>query len=218
MLVAPSILSANFLELGKEIESVCKSGADFLHIDVMDGHFVPNLTFGMPILSQIAQVSSIPLDVHLMVRDVPSFVAYFLPLKPLFMSVHIEEVTHLHRLICLIRNNDVRPAVVLNPHTSEETLRYILPDVDMVLLMSVNPGFGGQQFIPSTLTKIRRLKELISVLNPQCLIEVDGGINAQNIVSLQEAGADIVVAGSYIFGSGDYAKAIATLKNPQDMV
>lgn len=212
MLVSPSLLSADFLRLGEEIDSICKAGADYLHIDVMDGHFVPNLTFGLPVVSQVAKRSSLPLDVHLMVERVEWFVEYFLPLRPEFISVHIEAVAHLHRLITHIRANGVRPAVVLNPHTSEESLRYILPDVDMVLLMSVNPGFGGQSFIPSVLDKARRLKDLIESKNPSCLIEVDGGVNASNIKSLQEAGVDVAVAGSYIFNSSDYAKAICSLK------
>ena len=212
MLVAPSILSADFLRLGEEVDSICQAKADYLHIDVMDGHFVPNLTFGLPIISQVAKRASIPLDVHLMVENVEWFVEYFSPLRPEFISVHIEAVTHLHRLISHIRANGVRPAVVLNPHTSQESLRYILPDVDMVLLMSVNPGFGGQSFIPSVLEKACRLKELIESKNPNCLIEVDGGINADNIKSLQEVGVDVAVAGSYVFGSDNYAKAIASLK------
>lgn len=212
MLVAPSILSANFLELGKEVESICKAGADFVHLDIMDGHFVPNLTFGMPILSQVAKVATKPLDIHLMVENVDFFVDYFLPLKPRFVSVHIEEVKHLHRTISHIRSQGSSPAIVLNPHTSEQELQYIIQDVDMVLLMSVNPGFGGQSFISSVIPKAQNLKNLILQKNPQCLIEVDGGVNDINILALKNAGVDIVVAGSFIFGANDYKKAIDSLK------
>ncbi|GAD18537.1 ribulose-phosphate 3-epimerase [Helicobacter fennelliae] len=212
MLVAPSILSANFLELGKEVESICKAGADFVHLDIMDGHFVPNLTFGMPILSQVAKVATKPLDIHLMVENVDFFVDYFLPLKPRFVSVHIEEVKHLHRTISHIRSQGSSPAIVLNPHTSEQELQYIIQDVDMVLLMSVNPGFGGQSFISSVIPKAQNLKNLILQKNPQCLIEVDGGVNDTNILALKNAGVDIVVAGSFIFDANDYKKAIDSLK------
>lgn len=215
MLVAPSILSADFLHLGDEVRAICDGGADLLHIDVMDGHFVPNLTFGMPILTQVAKISSIPLDVHLMVDRVQDFVEYFLPLKPAYMGVHVEAVPHLHRLIGHLRRNGVRPCVVLNPHTNPESIRYILPDVDMVLIMSVNPGFGGQEFIPSTFNKIRHVKEMIDTHNPACLIQVDGGVNGENITDLEALGTDVVVAGSYIFSSSNYAHAIASLKHPK---
>lgn len=212
MLVAPSILSANFLELGTEIRSICESGCDYVHIDVMDGHFVPNLTIGPVVVQEVCKISTKPLDIHLMVENVSFFVDMFAPLKPEFMSVHIEEEKHLHRLISHIRNSGIRPSVVLNPHTSEEGLKYIIEDVDMVLLMSVNPGFGGQKFIPNIYQKIENVKNMILAKNPNCLIEVDGGVNDKNIDALKQVGADIVVAGSYVFGSDDYQKAILSLR------
>lgn len=212
MLVAPSLLSANFMKLGEEVKAICESGADLLHIDVMDGHFVPNLTFGPVVLQQIHQYATKPLDIHLMVENVGFFVDLFAPLKPKYMSVHFEEVKHLHRVISQIRKYDISPAVVLNPHTSEEGLKYILEDIDMVLLMSVNPGFGGQSFIPSVCEKAKNLKNLIEAKNPKCLIEVDGGVNDKTIADLKESSVDIVVAGSYVFGQSDYKKAIDSLK------
>ena len=212
VLVAPSVLSADFSCLGKEVESVCKAGCDYVHIDVMDGHFVPNLTMGPCVVESIAKVASKPLDIHLMVKNVPFFVDLFMPLKPAFLSVHIEEVTHLHRLIWHIKESGIKAGVVLNPYTSEQLLEYILPEIDLVLLMSVNPGFGGQSFIPLALEKLRNLKKMRDRLNPQCLLEIDGGVSDKNIEVLKEAGIDMVVAGSFIFGSQDYAKSIAALK------
>ncbi|MDO7252498.1 ribulose-phosphate 3-epimerase [Helicobacter cappadocius] len=212
MLIAPSILSANFLDLGSEVRSICDGGCDYVHIDIMDGHFVPNLTIGPLVVKEVAKISSKPLDIHLMVENVSFFVDMFAPIKPEFMSVHIEEVKHLNRLISHIRNSGIRPGVVLNPHTSEEALKYIIEDVDMVLLMSVNPGFGGQKFIPNIYKKIQNLKDMIFAKNPNCLIEVDGGVNDKNIDLLKQSGADIVVAGNYIFSSDDYQKAILSLR------
>lgn len=212
MLVAPSILSANFLRLEEEIKAICEAGADLIHIDIMDGHFVPNLTFGPVILEGVKKISTKPLDIHLMVENLSFFIDLFAPLKPKYMSVHIEETKHLHRIIQQIRNYGISPAVVLNPHTSEETLKYIIQDIDMVLLMSVNPGFGGQKFISSILEKIKRLKEMIYDRNPSCLIEVDGGVSDKNILDLKSCGVDIVVAGSYIFSQNDYMKAISSLR------
>ncbi|WP_034369959.1 ribulose-phosphate 3-epimerase [Helicobacter sp. MIT 05-5293] len=211
-LVAPSILSADFLRLGEEIDAICKGECDYIHIDVMDGHFVPNLTLGPVVIEKLSSLTNKPLDIHLMVENVPFFVDLFLPLKPAILSVHIEEVKHLHRLIKHIQSCGTKAGVVLNPHTSEAALEYVLPEVDLVLLMSVNPGFGGQTFIPSTLQKLEKIVKMRDKLNPQCLIEVDGGVNDKNIAMLKEKGVDMVVAGSYIFNSKDYAKAIASLR------
>ena len=212
MYVAPSILSANFGELAKEIKAVCEAGADLIHIDVMDGHFVPNLTIGPLVVEAVAKASTKPLDIHLMVENVPFFVDLFLPLKPKFISFHIEEEKHPLRLIDHIRKNGVNPAIVLNPHTPVSSLKHIIDEVDMVLLMSVNPGFGGQKFIPSVLSKAMELRELIDSRNAKCMIEVDGGVNGLNVADLDAAGVDIVVAGSFVFGSHDYAGAIKALK------
>ena len=212
MYVAPSILSANFGELAKEIKAVCEAGADLIHIDVMDGHFVPNLTIGPLVVEAVAKASTKPLDIHLMVENVLFFVDLFLPLKPKFISFHIEEEKHPLRLIDHIRKNGVNPAIVLNPHTPVSSLKHIIDEVDMVLLMSVNPGFGGQKFIPSVLSKAMELRELIDSRNAKCMIEVDGGVNGLNVADLDAAGVDIVVAGSFVFGSSDYAGAIRALK------
>ncbi|MDR0664265.1 MAG: ribulose-phosphate 3-epimerase [Helicobacteraceae bacterium] len=212
MLIAPSILSADFGSLANEVKNVCDLGADYVHIDVMDGHFTPNLTIGPVVVAAAAKAANKPLDIHLMVENVPFFVELFAPIKPEFLSFHIEEEKHPHRLISRVRDLGIRPAITLNPHTPESAIEYLLGDLDMVLLMSVNPGFGGQKFIPSALEKTRRLKELIAKRNPKCLIEIDGGVNDKNASALKEAGADILVAGAYIFGANDRKKAIASLR------
>ncbi|MFY4789065.1 ribulose-phosphate 3-epimerase [Aliarcobacter butzleri] len=212
MLVAPSILSADFGNLANEIKAICDAGCDLVHVDVMDGHFVPNMTIGPVVVEPVAKVASKPLDIHLMVENNTFFVDLFAPCKPLYISFHIESEKHPHRLIQKIRSYGIKPAIVLNPHSRPQEIEYLLEDLDMVLLMSVNPGFGGQKFIPSVVEKAKELKELINKRTPNCLIEVDGGVNDKNIEILKNAGVDIVVAGSYVFGSDDYEKAIKSLK------
>ena len=212
MLVAPSILSADFGNLEQEIKAICEAGCDLVHVDVMDGHFVPNLTIGPVVVEPVSKASSKPLDIHLMVENNNFFVDLFAPLKPKYLSFHIESEKHPHRLIQKIRNLRISPAITLNPHTKVEDLEYLIEDLDMVLLMSVNPGFGGQKFISSVIEKAKKLKELINKRNPNCLIQVDGGVNDKNIYALKEAGVDVVVAGSYVFGNDDYSKAIKSLQ------
>lgn len=212
MLIAPSILSADFGNLARDVKDICDSGCDLVHVDVMDGHFVPNLTIGPVVVSSVAKVATKPLDIHLMVQNNTFFVELFASLKPKYISFHIEEEKHPHRLIQKIRSYGISPAIVLNPHTPPETLEYILKDLDMVLLMSVNPGFGGQSFIDSVIFKIKKLDEMRKRLNPTCLIEVDGGVNDKNIHKLKSAGADVVVAGNYIFSQSDRKKAIESLR------
>lgn len=211
MLVAPSVLSADFGNLAEEVRSICEVGCDLVHVDVMDGHFVPNLTIGPVVVSAIAQAATKPLDIHLMVENNTFFVELFAPLKPEYISFHIEEEKHPHRLIQKIRSYGIRPAIVLNPHTPPEAIEFLLSDLDMVLVMSVNPGFGGQSFIP-VYEKLERLRKLRDRINPNCLIEVDGGVSDKNIEALRDACVDICVAGSYIFKHENLEQAIRSLK------
>lgn len=212
MYVAPSLLSANFLNLADEVKALSEAGADLLHIDVMDGHFVPNLTFGPCVIKDIQNISKLPLDVHLMVNEPTKFAKLFLPLRPKFLSFHIENEAHPIRLCEYLRKNGINSGIVLNPHTPISSLAHLLEFVDLVLLMSVNPGFSGQSFLPLVIDKIKELRELIDKKNAKVFIEVDGGINGLNAGALNEAGADILVAGNYIFSSNDYKAAISSLK------
>jgi len=213
MQVAPSILSADFGHLARDVEAICEGECDFVHVDVMDGHFVPNLTIGPVVVSAVAKAATKPLDIHLMVENNTFFVDLFAPLKPEFISFHIEEEKHPHRLVQHIRSLGIRPALVLNPHTTPESIEFLLEEVDMVLLMSVNPGFGGQKFISSVVERAKRLKILIEKRNPNCLIEVDGGVNDKNVKELEAAGVDVVVAGSFVYKHPEgIAQAITALK------
>lgn len=213
-LVAPSLLAANFLHLEKDIRMVNQSKADLFHVDVMDGDFVPNISFGFSIIKQIKSVAEKPLDVHLMISKPERYLEDFKSSGADWLSVHYETCPHLHRTIQQIRKLGMKPGVVINPHNNVELLAGILPEVDYVLLMSVNPGYGGQQFIPSTYERIRTLAGMKKQLNPELLIEVDGGVDETNAKALVEAGADILVAGSSVFRSSQPAEAIARLKDP----
>jgi len=212
MLVAPSLLSADFGNLSRDVKAICEAGCDLIHVDVMDGHFVPNLTIGPPVVSAIAKSATKPLDIHLMVENNTFFVELFAPLKPKYISFHIEEEKHPHRLIQRIKELGIKPAIVLNPHSRVEEIEYLLPDLDMVLLMSVNPGFGGQKFISSVIEKSKKLKNMITAQNLNTLIEVDGGVSNKNIELLADAGVDVVVSGSYIFKQENLKDAIKSLK------
>ena len=211
--IAPSILSADFSKLGDEIHAVEKAGADWIHVDVMDGHFVPNITMGPLVVKAVRRSTQIPIDVHLMITEPDRYIADFAAAGADYIAVHQEASTHLHRTIQLIREKGAKPGVALNPATPVETLQWVLADLDLVVVMSVNPGFGGQQFIPSTLDKVAQLKTMIHERGLSTLIQIDGGVNGKTISRISQAGVDVFVAGSAVFGSDDYAQTIADLKS-----
>ncbi|MGD7048250.1 ribulose-phosphate 3-epimerase [Rossellomorea marisflavi] len=212
MKIAPSILSADFSKLGEDIREVEAGGADYIHVDVMDGHFVPNITLGPPIVKAIRPITGLPLDVHLMISEPAKYVDAFADAGADYITVHVEADPHIHRTIQLIKNRGVKAGVVLNPGTASELIKPLIADIDMVLLMTVNPGFGGQAFIPSVVTKIKEIRKWADEFNPALEIEVDGGINPETIAVCAEAGADVFVAGSAIYNQSDRKKAIEDLK------
>ncbi|WP_199120813.1 ribulose-phosphate 3-epimerase [Pedobacter sp. ASV28] len=212
-IIAPSILAADFANLQRDIEMVNRSEADWFHVDVMDGVFVPNISFGFPVITAAKKYAQKPFDVHLMIVDPDRYIAEFAKVGADIITVHYETCTHLHRTIQLIKSVGCKAGVALNPHTPVNLLKDILQDIDLALIMSVNPGFGGQQFIPQTLNKVAELKQMSLFNNPNLFIEVDGGIGLHNIASLIQAGANTFVAGNAVFAAQDPMKMIADLKN-----
>lgn len=214
--IAPSILSADFSRLGEEVKKVEAAGADLIHIDVMDGHFVPNITVGPLVVGALRKITALPLDVHLMIANPERYIEEFFKAGATIITVHVETCPHLHRIIHSIKKMGVKAGVSLNPATPLTSLEHILEDLDMVLLMSVNPGWGGQNFIPQILPKIKRLREIIKKSGLDVLIEVDGGVKVDNAEKIASAGADILVMGSAIFETEDYKETIKTLRRKLD--
>ena len=212
LMIAPSILSADFARLGDDISQVVAAGADVIHIDVMDGHFVPNITIGPLVVEAVRRITDAPLDVHLMISNPDQYLEDFAEAGADWITVHVETCNHLHRTVARIKELGKKAGAVLNPATSLSSLDHILPDLDLVMLMSVNPGFGGQKFIPSTIDKTRRLKKIIDDMGLKTGIEIDGGVSPATIGEIAQAGANIFVAGSAVFGKDDYAQVIAELK------
>lgn len=212
LILAPSVLSADFARLAENIQAVEGAGADWLHLDVMDGLFVPNLSFGQPVVRAIRAVTSLPLDVHLMIQDPGRYLEAFAQAGADVLTVHLEACVHLHRNIQQIKSLGLQAGVALNPHTPVESLWPVLPDLDLVCLMSVNPGFGGQAFIPSTMNKLAALDRYRKEHGLTFRIEIDGGVDLQNAASLMQAGADVLVAGNSVFGQADAAQAVRAFK------
>ena len=210
--IAPSILSADFARLADEVARVEAGGADWLHVDVMDGHFVPNLTVGPPIVEALRKVTKLPLDVHLMITNADAYIREFADAGADYLTVHVEACPHLHRTVQAIKERGVKAGVTLNPATPLGSVEAILPDADLLLIMSVNPGFGGQSFIPSSLQKISQARAMIEHVHSRALLEVDGGVKVENAAQIVQAGADILVSGSAIFSSRDYGATITAMR------
>jgi ribulose-phosphate 3-epimerase len=211
--LAPSILAADFAHLGADIAAAARGGADQIHVDVMDGHFVPNITIGVPVVRSLRKATSLPLDVHLMIMEPDRYLEAFIDAGANMVSVHVEVLPHLHRTVAQIKKLGAKAGVVLNPSTPVSALEEIAPDVDFVLVMSVNPGFGGQSFIPASVKKIRNVRALLDRAGNQAPIEVDGGVDLTTVTAIVEAGAEWLVAGHAIFGSGDAAQAASAIKD-----
>lgn len=210
--IAPSILAADFSNLKEACEIINNSEADYYHIDVMDGHFVPNISFGMPVMASIKPLAKKPFDVHLMIEKPERYISEFKAVGADILTVHLEASTHLHRTIQAIKKEGMKAGVAINPHTSVDLLRDVIQDIDLVCVMSVNPGFGGQSFIEHTYEKVRKLKSIIQENNSKALIEIDGGVTSANAKQLIDAGADVLVAGSFVFKSANPLKTIEELK------
>lgn len=212
-LIAPSVLSCDFANIQRDVEMINNSNADWFHVDVMDGVFVPNISFGFPVISAIKKHAAKPLDVHLMIQNPDQYILEFKKSGADILTVHYEACTHLHRTIQLIKESGMKAGVALNPHTPVHVLEGIIEDIDMVLIMSVNPGFGGQKFISSATDKVSKVKEMINNSGSKAIIEVDGGVNTETAVNLLKAGADVLVAGSFVFNSPNPVQTIADLKS-----
>jgi len=212
-LIAPSVLACDFANVQRDFEIINSSQADWFHIDVMDGVFVPNISFGMPVISAMKKHAQKPLDVHLMIVNPDQYISTFKEIGADILTVHIEACTHLHRTLQAIKSEGMKAGVALNPHTPVDLLEDVIADIDLVCLMSVNPGFGGQKFIENTYDKVTKLKDMITRKQTSTLIEIDGGVNAKNAKQLLEAGADVLVAGSFVFNSNDPLKTIEDLKS-----